>query len=165
MSTTNTDTETGWSKEFPSQTGDYWFRTDEHDPMVIIEISGGGIPGGAPVPFRVYEFGMEEGGISKATFQRKYRRAEYLGPISPSDFEQLIRLRKALSDALESLDAQRRSRCTYCAKEFEWDAEQNCHVWRAEGDKFDGQLMSCSDLPLRLIADEIREALAQTKGE
>lgn len=78
---TKPDTGTGWSKEFPSLRYGSWFwlRDGPDAEPRLVQLCGG------------YNFYEPMGIVGPTT--------EYLGPISPSDFEQLRRLRKAVEAA------------------------------------------------------------------
>lgn len=82
--------ETGWTTADPKVDGVYWWRADESDNDPDIHFVQG--ESFYQVGFASSEFTAKFGG-------------EWFGPISPSDFEQLIRLRKAVSDALEWIEA------------------------------------------------------------
>lgn len=84
MPTTKPDTDTGWSTAKPEHDGYYWWRFDVADPAAPSEIRDG----------RVYDF-QARGSVLLETLD-----GEWLGPISPSDFEQLLRLREAAEAAL-----------------------------------------------------------------
>ena len=84
MSTTKPDSDTEWSREDPKVDGVYWWRADANDPDPDIH---------SVVAGRFYEVGM-----SQCTAVENFG-GEWLGPISPSDFEQLLRLRKTASEA------------------------------------------------------------------
>lgn len=84
MSTTKPDTETGWTKEFPAIDGYYWMRFAPDDRC--------------PMPVRYDNGYMHEIGVADdMRWVRDTEKAEFL-PASPSDFEQLIRLRKEVVD-------------------------------------------------------------------
>lgn len=176
-------TETGWTKSFPSQVGNYWFHTDDNEPMVI-EISGGGIPGGAPVPFRVYEFGMSEDGVSKATFQRTHRHAEFLGPISPSDTEQLMELRRAgeralnwlewLRNPLDEGDAQsiaevinqlRAALNRYCGRAERWEGHGSIHDYVSLDDLLNAERERCAKIAETVHADRVFDVDSVLRAE
>lgn len=72
---TKPDSDTGWTAS-PAQ-GFYWWRLDANDP---------------PDPVLV------ENGLAEGKSISVYG-GEFLGPISPDDFEQLIQLRNAAQDA------------------------------------------------------------------
>lgn len=89
MSTTKPDTDTGWSKEFPTVDGDYLCRINEHDL--------------SPVSFRfengaIYEYGC--GKNLRSDYHHYGAKYEFLGPLTWRDFEQLIRLRSVALNAL-----------------------------------------------------------------
>lgn len=91
MPTTKPDTDTGWSKEFPTADGYYWMRFAPDDRC--------------PMPVRYDNGYMHEIGVADdMRWVRDTEKAEFL-PASPSDFEQLIRLRKAAGVSQKLIDA------------------------------------------------------------
>lgn len=88
-----TNTGTGWTKEWPDD-GVYWFRLDAGSLPDIAEIWGGD----------VYYTG-DKVGVSV----RNHDGGEWLGPISPSDVEQLIQLRSLMQGGI-GIIAQERQR-------------------------------------------------------
>lgn len=77
------ETETGWTKEWPTVDGVYWYRLDSASVADVVEVCRGD----------VYYAG-DGVGVSV----RNHDGGEWLGPISPSDAEQLIELRTLLRD-------------------------------------------------------------------
>ena len=143
---TKPDSETEWSKEFPlEREGHWWMRYND----------------GSVDTFHLNEY-------NSARPENFLDVAEWLGPISPSDFEQLIRLRKAAFTTIERLDAERKRLCGYCEGEERWghlwDAVALDHVWNREGDKFNGQRLKCRAKEIQSAIAALREALAP-KGE
>lgn len=86
MSTTKPDSETGWSKEWPKVTGYYWRRINDHDYPSLVRIVG------------------DTCRFSDGSSEGRYECYEFVGPLSPSDFEQLLRLRKVAALTLKVLD-------------------------------------------------------------
>lgn len=81
----STESEAGWSKEYPSLKYGSWFwlrHTLDSEPE-LHQLTGG-------------RNWMESFGIVRET-------TEFLGPITPADTEQLVRLREAAQSALEYL--------------------------------------------------------------
>lgn len=85
---TKSDSDRGWSKEFPTVNGFYWVRTEQYRELPA-EFDGRSISA-------LYGLRLFADDLPRLL-------PEYLGPISPSDFEQLLRLRKAGRDADEAL--------------------------------------------------------------
>lgn len=86
---TKPDSETGWTKDDPKVDGVYWWRADANDPDPDLH---------SVVNGRFYEVGM-----SQCTVVENFG-GEWLGPVSPSDFEQLLRLRETALNALIWMD-------------------------------------------------------------
>lgn len=82
MSTTKPDTDTGWSDKYPHKSGagdEYYFvrRKDRNDVVIM-------------------GFSMGKAWLNGVSYEPTEMRSHlFLGPISPSDFEQLLRLRRA----------------------------------------------------------------------
>lgn len=74
------DSETVWTKEFPHKIGFYWCRTEQYRELPA-EFDGRSVS----TLYGVRLFADDVLGL----------QPEFLGPISPSDFEELIRLREA----------------------------------------------------------------------
>lgn len=84
------DTETGWTKEYPSLAHGSWFwlRHAADAKPELHQLTGG-------------RSWMESFGIVRDT-------TEFLGPVSPDDLEQLARLRKALPDLIGRFEREYR---------------------------------------------------------
>lgn len=78
--TTKPDTETSWTTERPQVDGDYFYRWNGQECVFTIAL------------------GKIWGGMDEQ--HPPLKGAEWLGPFTTSDFEQLIRLRKAAKTAL-----------------------------------------------------------------
>ena len=94
MPTTKPDTERGWTKEFPATSGIYWARWPSSVTVntFIVEVIG-------------KRFYMTGRSLICPNHETPYP-AEWRGPISPSDFEQLTRLRAVAATVLKYLDQQ-----------------------------------------------------------
>lgn len=102
MSTTKPDTDTGWAKGWP-ENGNYWRRSDPSDAPQLVRIQG--------AAYRLLEKGTyglrgEHINSGMAAQIRDPESYEYLGPISPDDFEQLLRLREKATALLEHIFSQ-----------------------------------------------------------
>lgn len=86
---TKPDTETGWSKEFPTIDGHYWVR-----------FIGYGSPTEAELRTVVGHECRTEFSVFTGSPGSPCNEWEFLGPIFPSNFEQLLRLRKIAEGAL-----------------------------------------------------------------
>lgn len=73
-----------WTKEGPKIDGVYWWRWPQNGQQIVFEVYGG----------KVF-LGMQE--------QHPPTDGEWLGPIAPSDFEQLTRLREWKESAMTLL--------------------------------------------------------------
>lgn len=88
-------TENGWTKTLPEQQGWYWVRSGTLGPPVAVEF------------FPVF-MGRRKPGVrypGKNGFMvavAEDAAAEWLGPIFPSDFEELAALQKAASDFVDA---------------------------------------------------------------
>lgn len=82
-----TKSETAWSKEFPSVDGYYWYRWNSQTAL-----------------FQVYR--GKTFTTSGGEQHPPLKNAEWLGPISSADFEQLAALREAAMDAIKVLDME-----------------------------------------------------------
>lgn len=89
-------TERGWTKEFPQVEGFYFARrTQTNAPaLTVIEVWQ------YEDEWYAYRFANQDDIEAKEFIRSLY---EYLGPISPSDFEQLIRLRNAAEQMLTAV--------------------------------------------------------------
>lgn len=85
--------ETGWTKEFPTVSGIYWARWPSSVSVntFIVEVIG-------------RKFYMTGRSLICPNSETPYPD-EWLGPISPADFEQLIRLRTVAAQTVIALDA------------------------------------------------------------
>lgn len=78
-----------WSKEFPTKVGYYWYRYRPREDSFMIEISGGGVPGGVPVPVAIYGAKGEDDQVhlcdwsqTREEFEKVWgKRGEFWGPI------------------------------------------------------------------------------------
>ena len=95
--TTKPDSDSRWGKEFPQVEGFYFARrTQTNAPgLTIIQVWQ------YEDEWYAYRF-ANQNDIEAEDFIRSLY--EYLGPLSPSDFEQLIRLRKVAALTLKMLD-------------------------------------------------------------
>lgn len=87
----------GWSKEFPKVQGSYWARrlqTGQPEPKVIEVCCDAG------------EWFAYRAGNARDIDPAKFIESEYefLGPISPSDTEELFKLREAAENALTFME-------------------------------------------------------------
>lgn len=74
---------TGWTRKFPMTLGDYWLRfTDPPSDVCIVEVNNRGV--------------FQAGVVGDIRNRVAIDECEWLGPLSPSDAEQLSELRKAL---------------------------------------------------------------------
>ena len=86
MSTTKPDSETGWTDEFPEvEEKFYWMRHKQNHADINVGL------------LRDRTLLLAEGTTHSKSRRRDF---EYL-PASPSDFEQLLRLRKAARNAMK----------------------------------------------------------------
>lgn len=83
-------TEKGWTRKFPTAYGIYWARTPKAAKAFLMEFD---------------RYGNWHFGSEVSTFDDELKRSDYewLGPISPSDTEQLIRLRDWKESAMTIL--------------------------------------------------------------
>ncbi len=82
-----------WKRGVPSIDGYYWMRLDPKDDN--------------PMPVRWEKLNLHEIGVDGDL--RRYmdiHAAEFLGPITPSDSEQLVRLREVAEHVLTYLDRE-----------------------------------------------------------
>ena len=88
MPTTKPDPETGWTTERPQVDGDYFYRWRGQRTIYSIAL------------------GKIWGALSGTEQHPPLEGAEWLGPFTPSDFEQLIRLRSqpSVSDAIKEVE-------------------------------------------------------------
>lgn len=87
------NTETGWMKEFPQVSGWYWMRGFRQYRTLPTEVNGD-------------KFGMMYGnGVLFDAVDAE--GAEFLGPLSPSDAEQLVELRRVAGETLQWLEEKR----------------------------------------------------------
>ena len=95
---TKPDSDTGWSKEFPQVEGFYFARrTQTNVPgLTVIQVWQ------YEDEWFAYRFANQDDIEAKDFVRSLY---EYLGPLSPSDFEQLIRLQKVAAKAQAFLGA------------------------------------------------------------
>lgn len=84
--TTKPDGETGWSKEWPTVDDYYFRRINQWDIPSLVRIVGDTCR---------FTDGSSEG---------RHECYEFLGPVTASDFEQLIRLREIASRAVDVLN-------------------------------------------------------------
>ena len=130
---TKTDSDTGWTDQYPhkADAGDeyYFVRRKDRSDVVIMG------------------FSMGQAWLNGVSYDpAEMRSLLFLGPLSPSDFEQLIRLRTAITEALEAIDD---------AEAAMSGAEAHCPSDLAIALRGRGQR-------LRNRAKELREALATT---
>lgn len=81
-------TETGWTRNTPTENGIYWYRLDAQSLPDIVQVHDDDV---------YYTGEATACGLAN-------HDDEWLGPLSPSDFEQLIRLREAAGDAAQWID-------------------------------------------------------------
>jgi hypothetical protein len=102
---TTTHTRERWGKEWPRENGFYWSRDHEADMnILLVEVHGN----------RLTICGGNGRNVKEA-----FEATEFLGPITPSDTEQVIRLREGLEAILTEA-------------EFVGDAKQPFSTWVAE---------------------------------
>lgn len=94
LMSTKPDTETGWSKELPEAQGWYWVRSGPRGLPVAVEFFPTMMDRRRPM----VRYPGKDGFMVAIAGDAK---PEWLGPISPSDFEQLLRLRAAARSAME----------------------------------------------------------------
>lgn len=79
----STESESGWSREWPSITGYYWRRINEQDYPSLVRIVG------------------DECRFTDGSHEGRYECYQFLGPLSPADTDQLVRLREAARDVVQ----------------------------------------------------------------
>lgn len=82
---TKSDTDTGWKREWPTVNDYYFRRINERDIPSLVRIVG------------------DTCRFSDGSSEGRYDCYEFLGPVTASAFEQLIRLRAAGQDAIETI--------------------------------------------------------------
>lgn len=86
----NPHDDTGWSKEWPAERGFYWTRdTPDDTNILLVEVNRN----------RLTICGDDR----HRNVNEAFVDSEFLGPISPSDFEQLVRLRDWKESAMKLL--------------------------------------------------------------
>lgn len=91
------ENETGWSKHFPKAQGWYWVRSGPIGLPVAVEFFPALMDRRQPM----VRYPGKSGFMVAVAEEGK---PEWLGPISPSDFEQLTRLRNDIEEAREVIE-------------------------------------------------------------
>lgn len=145
MSTTKPDGETVWTTGWP-ETGDYYRRANKDAKPELVRIKGDS--------YRLMTgtngFRGEVRLMRLAAKAQEPETYEYLGPISPSDFEQLVRLRESLELAEQRLADNER-----------WWSQEEIAIQVPESYR---QAFKARAQVTRNTLDQVREALAH-KGE
>lgn len=83
------NSEAGWTKEWPSERGFYWARETPDDINVLL--------------VEIHANRLTICGGTKLNVKEAFEGSEFLGPLSPSDAEQLSELKKEYRTAMLAL--------------------------------------------------------------